>query len=279
LVENPQKVEEAKMRQYLEVAVFVALLSLGCGGRETDVRDPSSQTVDADPPAAADAPNQGEEAGAAAEPAQPETAEPSQTASPSQGEAEASSKAPADTAQTAPEKKTGEGKDEVKEAIEARITDRNIVISGKVLFETGNAKLKKVSHKVLDQVVVALEKHPEIIMLQIVGHTDSDGDAKANKRLSARRATAVMKYLIKRGIKKDRLSSVGVGEDMPIASNDTEEGKDKNRRVEFVIVERASVRAFTHTSSTTQPGNVDSRRATDDETEELIKKEGLDKKF
>ncbi len=169
-------------------------------------------------------------------------------------------------------------KEQVKEASEARITDKNIVISGKVLFETGNAKLKTVSFPVLDEVVYALEKHPEIIMLQVVGHTDSDGDAKANKSLSKRRATSVMNYLIKKGIERDRLSAVGQGEDQPIASNDTEEGKDKNRRVEFVIVERAKVMATTFTAGTAAPGKVDSRKATDDETEDLIKKEGLDKK-
>ena len=129
----------------------------------------------------------------------------------------------------------------VKEASEARITDKNIVISGKILFETGNAKLKKQSFPVLDEVVFAMQKHPEIIKLQVVGHTDSDGNAKANKALSKRRATAVMKYLIKNGIEKDRLSALGEGEDVPIASNETEEGKDKNRRVEFIIVERAKI--------------------------------------
>ncbi len=168
--------------------------------------------------------------------------------------------------------------DEVKEASEARITDKNIVISGKILFETGNAKLKKQSFPVLDEVVFAMQKHPEIIKLQVVGHTDSDGDAKANKALSKRRATTVMKYLIKNGIEKDRLSALGEGEDVPIASNETEEGKEKNRRVEFVIVERAKIRAFTHTSGTAIPGKTKNREATVDETEDLIKKEGLDKK-
>ncbi len=184
--------------------------------------------------------------------------------------------APKKTPHSPPPKKSSA--DEVKEASAACITDKNIVISGKVLFETGKAKLKKVSFPVLDDVVLAMEKHPEIVKLQVAGHTDSDGDANANKRLSKRRATAVMKYLIKKGIEKDRLSAIGVGEDAPLVSNDTEEGKDKNRRVEFIIVERAKIRAVTHSTSTVNTGRVDSRSASDDETEKLIKKEGLDKK-
>ena len=271
------------MRQYSKVAVFVAFSLLGCGGSQTAARDPASLTPDDSQTAATNETNRSEEPEVEPESAQSEAAATGPTEPTSQAGAddnrEASPKTPVKNGQAAPQKTGGEDKGEVKEAIEARITDRNIVISGKVLFETGNAKLKKVSFPVLDQVVFALQKHPEIIMLQVVGHTDSDGDANANKRLSNRRATAVMKYLIRKGIAKDRLSAVGVGEEIPIASNDTEEGKDKNRRVEFVIVERAAVRAVTHTTSTTAPGSVDSRRATDDETEELIKKEGLDKKF
>ena len=87
-----------------------------------------------------------------------------------------------------------------------------------------------------------------------------------------------MKYLIKKGIERDRLSALGEGEDVPIASNDTEEGKDKNRRVEFNIVERAKVVAVTHSTTTMKPGAVKSKKATDDETEAIIKKKGLDKK-
>ncbi len=176
---------------------------------------------------------------------------------------------------------TASGSEEAKEAIEARITDKNIVISGKVLFETGNAKLKPVSFPVLDQVVEALKKHPEIVKLHVVGHTDSDGNANANKSLSKRRATSVVNYLVKNGIEADRLAAVGAGQDVPIASNDTPEGKEKNRRVEFDIIERVKLRAFKHTAGTASEGavNKSSKEASDDEIEEMIVKDGLDKKF
>ena len=265
------------MKQYLISIICIVGLSASCGGGQSSPEAPAAEMADADTPetehpATADAPP---------EPAQaePEAPAPTPDAAPGAPRSEAAPKAPPADTKPASSSASQTDKPVVKEAIEARITDKHIVISGKVLFETGNAKLKKVSYEVLDEVVFALEKHPEIIKLQVVGHTDSDGDAKANTRLSKRRATTVMNYLIRKGIEKDRVSAVGLGEDQPIASNDTEEGKDKNRRVEFVIVERANVKAVHHTTSTVAPGKVNSRKATDDETEELIKQEGLDKKF
>ena len=250
------------MKQYAIVFIFFVLVSASCGGGQSSAEAPPAATEEVAEPAGETEAAESPEAEAAPEPDQAE----SKASEPEASAAEAS-------------KGDDKGEVEVKEAIEARITDKHIVISGKVLFGTGNAKLKKVSFAVLDEVVAALRKHPEIIKLQVVGHTDSDGDAKANIRLSKRRATAVMKYLVKKGIERDRLSAIGMGEDNPIASNDTEEGKDKNRRVEFLIVERVEVRAVHHSSATTKPGKVESRKATDDETEELIKEKNLDKKF
>lgn len=261
------------MKQFVTVAICSGFLSANCGGGPSSGAQPSSGVEAAADPTADTASNpvgdNGEidDGSPASAKAASSTAEPAASSTPTSTSGLAAASAPA------------ANKEEVKEAVEARITDKHIVISGKILFETGNAKLKKVSYEVLDEVVFALEKHPEIIKLQVVGHTDSDGDAKANKSLSKRRAAAVMQYLIKNGIEKDRLSAIGEGEDVPIADNETEEGKDKNRRVEFEIVERAKVVAVTHSAGTMAPGKVDSRKATDDETEELIKKEGLDKKF
>jgi outer membrane protein OmpA-like peptidoglycan-associated protein len=251
------------MKQYLMVLCFV-FLSTSCGGGKPPANETAAATNGVNEPGGETTAAQTEE-GVAPKAAEADPADTKSEESPA-GHQEANAPPPSN-------------KDEVKEAGEARITDKNIVISGKVLFETGNAKLKKVSYTALDEVVSAVEKHPEIIKLQVVGHTDSDGDAKANKLLSKRRATTVMNYLIKKGIERDRLSALGEGADVPIADNATEEGKDKNRRVEFVIVERAKVVATTYTAGTAAPGKVDSRKASDDETEDLIKKEGLEKKL
>ena len=156
------------------------------------------------------------------------------------------------------------------EAIEARITDKKIVISGKVMFEYNRAVIKSASHGLLNGVAKALKKHPEIIKIRIEGHTDSDGNAKYNRQLSKKRAKSVMEYLVKAGINENRMSASGYGEEMPIASNDSDEGKEKNRRVEFTIIERAKPVGATWTSSTMKPGVIESRQATDDETEAAV---------
>ena len=80
-------------------------------------------------------------------------------------------------------------------------------------------------------------EHQEIPMVRIEGHTDSDGRASYNKKLSDRRAKSVRRYLVAAGVKSARLVAVGYGEEKPIDSNKTDEGKSNNRRVEFTILE------------------------------------------
>ena len=72
--------------------------------------------------------------------------------------------------------------------------------------------------------------------MEISGHTDSRGGADFNRELSARRAEAVKSYLVGKGIKSDRLTSIGYGMDRPIASNKTDAGRGRNRRTEFRLI-------------------------------------------
>jgi len=74
------------------------------------------------------------------------------------------------------------------------------------------------------------------VIVRVEGHTDSVGSDKYNQRLSERRAHAVVKYLIGKGIESNRLQAAGFGESRPIAPNETPEGRAKNRRTEFHIV-------------------------------------------
>jgi OmpA-OmpF porin, OOP family len=89
----------------------------------------------------------------------------------------------------------------------------------------------------LNAVTKILDEHPEITKIGIEGHTDNRGAAAYNKRLSERRAASVVKWLVARGVAKSRLSSAGYGMERPIDSNDTDEGRQANRRVEFHIQE------------------------------------------
>ena len=103
-----------------------------------------------------------------------------------------------------------------------------------IQFETGKATLKSSSDKTLKKVASLLTEHPDLNLI-VEGHTDNQGDFKANMQLSRKRAKAVRTALVKdHGIKKGRLKTVGLGSTQPTASNDSETGRAKNRRVELV---------------------------------------------
>ena len=103
-----------------------------------------------------------------------------------------------------------------------------------VQFNSGKATLKASSFDILDGVVEILRQYPDY-KLSISGHTDDVGDEDENLELSRERAKACYDYLIFRGIKAERLRYAGFGEARPIASNDTNAGREKNRRVEFEL--------------------------------------------
>ncbi|MFI5204056.1 MAG: OmpA family protein [Flavobacteriales bacterium] len=104
-----------------------------------------------------------------------------------------------------------------------------------IFFDTDKAALRKESFVELDGLVTSLKENPTI-KIEIGGHTDNVGKDASNLDLSLRRAKAVMDYLIGKGISKDRLTFKGYGETTPVATNDTDEGKQLNRRVEITIL-------------------------------------------
>ena len=115
-----------------------------------------------------------------------------------------------------------------------------IKILDQVKFKTNSAAIApgKDSEDVLNAVKQVLTEHPEIKMAVVEGHTDSKGSAARNRKLSAQRAASVVKWLVAHGVAPGRLSSQGFGPDRPVDSNDTEEGRHNNRRVEFRIEDR-----------------------------------------
>ena len=104
-----------------------------------------------------------------------------------------------------------------------------------VNFEAGSANLTSLSKYELDNLVEALNKY-ENMTLELAGHTDNTGDPDSNMALSDDRATAVYSYLTSKGIGEDRLTHLGYGQTRPIDTNDTDAGKEKNRRTEFKIL-------------------------------------------
>lgn len=110
-----------------------------------------------------------------------------------------------------------------------------LLISDKILFDFGSARLKSESYKELDDIAKNLSKSR--VKVRIDGHTDDIGDAYTNQKLSILRAKSVRAYLIEKGIKENRLYFGGYGSSKPIDENTTEEGRSRNRRVEFIVVE------------------------------------------
>ena len=117
------------------------------------------------------------------------------------------------------------------------VTEQKIELKQTVFFDTNKATIKPVSFALLNDVALALRDNATLVV-EIQGHTDSQGNDAFNKKLSQRRAESVRAYLAGRGIDGARLLPKGYGEDVPIADNRTADGRGQNRRVEFVITAR-----------------------------------------
>jgi outer membrane protein OmpA-like peptidoglycan-associated protein len=119
--------------------------------------------------------------------------------------------------------------------LQAKQTDRGLVLTlGDVLFDTGRATLKPGADRTIDRLAQALKDNPNTRVM-IEGHTDSVGGDEYNMALSERRAEAVADALRSRGVPADRYEAKGLGKDFPVASNDTQAGRQQNRRVEIVF--------------------------------------------
>lgn len=112
--------------------------------------------------------------------------------------------------------------------------DGRFIATEPILFNTGLAKMRDVSLASLNKLALTLREHPEIKLI-IIGHTDNLGIEAANQKISADRADAVKEYLIGQGIEAARLESKGMGSSKPLASNDTQLGRQANRRIEFLV--------------------------------------------
>ena len=104
-------------------------------------------------------------------------------------------------------------------------------------FEVAKAIIKPTSYPFLDEIVsVMADQDASQWKLEIKGHTDNVGEDDYNQKLSQMRADEVKKYLVSKGLLATRITAQGFGEKMPIATNDTKEGREKNRRVEFIVI-------------------------------------------
>ena len=104
-----------------------------------------------------------------------------------------------------------------------------------VFFETGLSSLRKESYPALNELVDAL-KSKTTLCIEIAGHTDNVGTPESNQKLSTDRANTVWDYLVKHGIEPKRVTAKGYGETQPVASNETPDGRQQNRRTEVRII-------------------------------------------
>jgi OOP family OmpA-OmpF porin len=112
----------------------------------------------------------------------------------------------------------------------------DLLAKGTIRFESGLSTLDPDSAGLLDHLIETALRCPTI-NIEVAGHTDADGPEGFNKALSEKRAEVVTDYLVKAGLPASRFTAVGYGSTQPIASNDTDEGKSHNRRIEFVVKE------------------------------------------
>lgn len=113
------------------------------------------------------------------------------------------------------------------------VLKKNVAINLRgVNFKSGSSQLVQASYLILDPIIDQLKANPNV-RIEISGHTDSQGSAKSNQRISEKRANSVKNYLISQGIRGSRMKVVGYGESTPIATNATKEGRAKNRRIEM----------------------------------------------
>ena len=105
-------------------------------------------------------------------------------------------------------------------------------------FEFGKADIQQRSFSLIDEIAETIVANPHLKQIRIEGHTDDVGSDIANLKLSQARANSVADAIASRGVERNRLDAVGFGEMRPKESNDTDDGRAANRRVEFIIVDQ-----------------------------------------
>lgn len=129
--------------------------------------------------------------------------------------------------------------EELEEDLEGAEVERvgegiQITFDSAILFDFDSAELRSVARQNLSQLAASLQDYPNTEVL-IVGHTDAVGSESYNQRLSENRASSAAQYLVSQGISRSRITTLGKGELEPVASNETDYGRQENRRVEVAI--------------------------------------------
>lgn len=131
---------------------------------------------------------------------------------------------------------SGNNQSDVSKINTSEKSERSSILNNKVTatFEVGSASLSNVDQSFVNEVIIFLQNNPKS-SVNINGYASSEGELNVNQRLSQSRADALKRYLVSKGITKTKIVAIGKGTENPITTNDTEEGRQKNRRVEISL--------------------------------------------
>jgi len=121
---------------------------------------------------------------------------------------------------------------------QVKIRDNRIELGQKIQFAYDKAEILPASFALMDELAKVMQENPQVQKVSIEGHASDEGEDKHNLLLSKARAEAVRAYLVSKGVSTERLTSTGYGETRPLVSNDTDAGREQNRRVEFHITKQ-----------------------------------------
>jgi len=160
-----------------------------------------------------------------------------------------------DSSDACPEEKGTASEVEAKNGcpVFVRVTDTAIVLLHEIRFDTGSASIQPSSRPMLEELAEVLLQHPEILRIEVQGHTDNRGTLPRNEELAMARARAVRDFLVHRSIAPARLELKAVGPYEPLMTNTTAEGRTRNRRVEFEILEKKPASTKPSSGATTTP--------------------------
>jgi outer membrane protein OmpA-like peptidoglycan-associated protein len=121
---------------------------------------------------------------------------------------------------------------------QVKIRDNRIEIGEKIQFAYDKSEILPASFALMDELAKVIQENPHVQKVSIEGHASDEGEEQHNLILSKARAEAVRLYLVSKGVSADRLTSTGYGETKPLVANDSDAGREKNRRVEFHITKQ-----------------------------------------
>jgi outer membrane protein OmpA-like peptidoglycan-associated protein len=121
---------------------------------------------------------------------------------------------------------------------QVKIRDNRIELGQKIQFAYNKAEILQASFALMDELAKVMQENPQVQKVSIEGHASDEGEDKHNLLLSKARAEAVRAYLVSKGVSTERMTSTGYGETRPLVSNDTDAGREQNRRVEFHITKQ-----------------------------------------